>query len=462
MVLSTGIAVAQDAVPWARSLEEAQQIAAQRQQLVLVHFYGDNCPPCKALDANVFPRPEFARGLTANYVPVKINASQNRALAVKYGVNSWPTDVILTAEGTPVVKPFNSPADPVRYLGALDQVAAAHRARMNPEVPVAYNQPTSSQPANSAANVSPAIQSNPYSNPRIASAPTQQPQGQQGVQPQQNLYDPNGYKSQAAPNAPDRRSTFQPAGVGQAYVGGAPYSEPRSDLPPRGAQHDPRAAAQNVHPQMPVADNARGLQSQASDSIYGNHGEGPVQAQRDPRSEQAQFAPQQRPDYAPQQPPMNAPRPQIQGNPMIANSPAAAPQQDPRVQVNTPAGNPPTGLDGFCPVTLTESTKWTKGDTRFGAIHRGRTYLFATQVEQQKFMANPDKYSPMLSGFDPVKYIEQGVLVDGKRQHGIVHEGQMYLFSDEAALDKFCKSPNNFTNPVRQAMQQSVAPRNFR
>src|SRR5688500_13599177 len=117
VTLTTGIVAASppagglDAVPWARSLEEAQQIAAQRHQLILLHFYGDNCPPCKALEANVFPRQDFARGLTANYVPVKINASQNRQLAAKYGIQNWPTDVIVTADGTPIMKPVGCPPD---------------------------------------------------------------------------------------------------------------------------------------------------------------------------------------------------------------------------------------------------------------------------------------------------------------------------------------------------------------
>ena len=61
LLLTSSTVVGQDAVPWARSLEEAQQIAGQRGLLVLVDFYGDNCPPCRALDANVFPKPASRR-----------------------------------------------------------------------------------------------------------------------------------------------------------------------------------------------------------------------------------------------------------------------------------------------------------------------------------------------------------------------------------------------------------------
>jgi protein disulfide-isomerase len=141
-----------------------------------------------------------------------------------------------------------------------------------------------------------------------------------------------------------------------------------------------------------------------------------------------------------------------------------APPRDVRREAQAPAptaaaANPPIGLEGFCPVSITEGTKWTKGDVRFGAIHRGRTYLFGSAAEQQKFLANPDKYSPMLSGFDVVKYIEQGTLVDGKRNHGIVHQGHMYLFTDEASLTKFCENPNTYIPPVQQAMQRAATRR---
>jgi YHS domain-containing protein len=115
-------------------------------------------------------------------------------------------------------------------------------------------------------------------------------------------------------------------------------------------------------------------------------------------------------------------------------------------------------MEGYCPVSLMESSHWTKGDVRFGAIHRGRTYLFASPGEQQKFLANPDRYSPMLSGYDPVAYLEQGKMVDGRRQCGIVHEGRMYLFTDEGSLQRFCDSPERYTGGVRQAMQQDPAP----
>jgi YHS domain-containing protein len=126
---------------------------------------------------------------------------------------------------------------------------------------------------------------------------------------------------------------------------------------------------------------------------------------------------------------------------------------------------PPVALDGFCPVTLLETvardpsdrTAWKKGDKQFGAIHRGRTYLFASAAHQQRFLANPDGFAPVLSGCDPVRFAERGEFVDGKRAYGIITpDRQIYLFAEEATRNRFEQSPASYSGAIRQAMQASA------
>jgi protein disulfide-isomerase len=114
-------------------------------------------------------------------------------------------------------------------------------------------------------------------------------------------------------------------------------------------------------------------------------------------------------------------------------------------------------LEGYCPVTLFETRKWRRADARWGVVHRDRTYLFAGPDQQQKFLEDPDRYAPMLSGFDPVRYLEQGQLVEGRRQHGLWYRNQMFLFADEASLEQFWKNAEDFAPRVEQAMQRPVA-----
>ncbi len=117
-----------------------------------------------------------------------------------------------------------------------------------------------------------------------------------------------------------------------------------------------------------------------------------------------------------------------------------------------PEGSPELGLDGYCPVTLKERRVWQRGVTQWGAIHRGRTYLFVSAEARQKFFTNPDMYSPVLSGCDPVVALTTGNLVKGRRDFGAEYRGMVFLFSAEDTLQQFEANPEAFHMRVRQAM----------
>jgi YHS domain-containing protein/thiol-disulfide isomerase/thioredoxin len=125
------------------------------------------------------------------------------------------------------------------------------------------------------------------------------------------------------------------------------------------------------------------------------------------------------------------------------------PAPDPRV---LPPGAPSLGFDGFCPVSMRTQWKWVPGDPRWGIVHRGRTYWFAGQAEQQQFWAEPDRYSPALSGMDPVLAIDHSQQVPGKREHSICYDNLFYMFASEATLQQFTSTPERYAVGVRRAM----------
>ena len=96
--------------------------------------------------------------------------------------------------------------------------------------------------------------------------------------------------------------------------------------------------------------------------------------------------------------------------------------------------------------------QWIPGDVKWGAIHRGRTYLFAGQAQQQQFLAEPDQFSPVLSGADAVIAVDQQQRIDGRREHGLEYNGRFYLFSTEASLQQFSSNPERYAEAVRQAV----------
>jgi YHS domain-containing protein len=112
----------------------------------------------------------------------------------------------------------------------------------------------------------------------------------------------------------------------------------------------------------------------------------------------------------------------------------------------------PIGFDGYCPVSMRTQWKWVPGDRRFGIVHRGRTYLMAGPAEQQQFWADPDRFSPALSGLDPVLAMDHGQQVPGKREHSIDYQNLFYMFASEATLQQFTSTPERYAAAVRQAM----------
>jgi hypothetical protein len=82
--------------------------------------------------------------------------------------------------------------------------------------------------------------------------------------------------------------------------------------------------------------------------------------------------------------------------------------------------------------------------------------LLASQPDQQRFLSDPDRYSPALSGYDPVRFADTHQLVEGRREYGVFFANTYYLFADEAALVKFEGQPHGYVQVVRQAMANSA------
>lgn len=154
-----------------------------------------------------------------------------------------------------------------------------------------------------------------------------------------------------------------------------------------------------------------------------------------------------------QPPVMQAPaiQPPAMQPPVIQPSAPQLPAGQPTITAQAPANNALLGLDGYCPVQLIEKHAWVKGDRRWGAIHEGRTYLFAGPDEQRRFFADPQRYAPVNTGNDVVMSVEQRRATPGRRQHGVTYQGHVYLFAEEATLQKFSKNPSYFANQAMQA-----------
>ena len=160
-----------------------------------------------------------------------------------------------------------------------------------------------------------------------------------------------------------------------------------------------------------------------------------------------------------------APAPQIQvvTNPYASLQPQqpqqAAVTQAPAAPASSlvdqlPPGCPPLAFDGCSPVYLSTHNQWKEGNPKIGAIHRGQTFLFVDETERAQFLANPDAYSPVFSGLDPVLLLDVNQAVPGLRRFGYRHRGAFYLFSSAETKAKFADNADGYAGAVRMAMNR--------
>jgi YHS domain-containing protein/thioredoxin-related protein len=411
-------ALAQTRIPWLENLQQAQQIAHQEQRLLLIHFYSDTCPPCRRLEQVVFPNPEVYRAMSMNYVPVKINGDRARDTAMRFQVTGWPTDVIADAQGRVIYKTV-SPPDPARYVQLLNAVAADSRAAAAPVAGAGRGTP-SAEPAvnhafaaynNRSDSGSPPVY--PAAEARTDSLDSRAGRGQpyavRGTDPYgaqvRGPMDAGSQPSFAA--APVPREQVNP------YVSPyAPASSPGSS--PRASDYDLRSSWSPAPPMNDAAPNVSARQSLST-----------------PTNDVSSISPGWQENC-------------FASNPSVSEAPAASGPPS--------TASAPQAMDGFCPVTLSEQERWVKGDPRWGAVHRGCTYLFLSQQHQQRFLSDPDRYSPVLSGFDPAHYVDRGELVPGQRAHGMWFRGKTYLFADEQSLDRFAQAPEFYAQRAHEIM----------
>lgn len=131
----------------------------------------------------------------------------------------------------------------------------------------------------------------------------------------------------------------------------------------------------------------------------------------------------------------------------------------------TASANTPVGLEGKCPVTLLKDEKWVNGSKQWGCRHRGKLYFFTSREYRDEFMTAPDKFAPVLAGYDVVEYRETGRLVEGKNSIGIFagdqNSRQVYRFASKENMQRFKADSGRYNQAVQTAMQSANA-RTFR
>src|SRR6266851_3556927 len=91
-------AIAQE-VEWRTDYNKARQEATEKGKPLLLDFGTENCFYCKKLDATTFRDTTVAGILNKSFIPLKIDANRNGALADALHVDRYPTLVLAAPDG---------------------------------------------------------------------------------------------------------------------------------------------------------------------------------------------------------------------------------------------------------------------------------------------------------------------------------------------------------------------------
>jgi len=481
---------AQQGSAWQPTLESARRVAAQTNRLVLAYFWGAGCPACRMMEQEVLGQPSFAENLQSNYVLVKVNVEHFPSTGERYRISLLPTTLVLLPDDQ-VLDRIQGRVEAGQYLARLNRVAMDTRQRFaqvaamrpaGPPVEAAVQPPIAGPPQPGAAPMGPT---------QAGSSTAGPPSNPGGPWP------PGPARPDRSPPSPEMASLAERQGF-------APIGPVNSQQPPAGAPKlsDDRYAdyfnqrAPHAQTPSPPTDRASpGLAAGENRSLPGPQ-TSPAMGPAAPNSMSSISPPMGPPmrESPAVPPPLVGDGPRMPSQPMTAHSPldrpplANRPFSIPSAQAPAPPGtgtseggrpasppvgsappvapnatataaNPPVGLEGYCPVHLCEKQAWVVGVHPWGAIHRGRTYLFKGPDEQRRFLEAPDRYAPVLSGNDPVLALEQGQTVNGRREHGVFYKGRIYLFSSEDTLKRFEKNADHYAALVLQAMAPTPDPR---
>ncbi|XZE17932.1 DUF255 domain-containing protein [Pirellulaceae bacterium SH449] len=401
-LLSPSVFAEDLSIRWFDDFNAGVQYANSQQFPIMLHFYGESCPPCKMLEKRAYKNAELVGKINKQMVAIKINGDRQKELRDRYQVRSWPTDVYLTPTGKELYR-TTSPQDPAVYAQLVDRVSL-QCADWNVEQ-MAARQSQNQRLANRTA--AQAIQA-----------------GQSPISPSLTGPAPHPVITQSRiaglpPTTNQSPSELKQRRIDNPYVASGPVVVPPAQSHAMSQQHNSvaeqpvRRVDSHSSPSNPVTERTPSMETSPSGSSV------PV-----------------------------ASRP-VAAQPIAANlrTPASDFNLDPRVappasQKISPAQH---GLDGFCPVTLVMAIRnksadcWVEGRPEFAVRHRGRVYFCSSEQARKMFLDEPDSFAPALSNYDLIHFVKTGHLIDGRSEFGSFQPttGKVFLFANQQNCDEF-------------------------
>ncbi|GAB4328787.1 MAG: hypothetical protein Kow0074_24900 [Candidatus Zixiibacteriota bacterium] len=88
-------------ITWHHSFAQAQSLARETERHIIAEFYTDWCPWCRKLDDSTLAHP-LVEAMADSFVFLRVNAELDTALVTRYGVNAYPTVILIEGNGNEV------------------------------------------------------------------------------------------------------------------------------------------------------------------------------------------------------------------------------------------------------------------------------------------------------------------------------------------------------------------------
>jgi thiol:disulfide interchange protein DsbD len=116
-----------DAIAWLTSYEAALRTAHDQRRPVMIDFYTDWCGWCKKLDADTYVDTQVISA-SVDFVSLKIDADQERAIAARYNITGFPTILFIDSAGKEVHRIVGY-RPPQAFLVEMKTALAAFQAK---------------------------------------------------------------------------------------------------------------------------------------------------------------------------------------------------------------------------------------------------------------------------------------------------------------------------------------------
>ncbi|MEC8240087.1 MAG: thioredoxin domain-containing protein, partial [Planctomycetota bacterium] len=338
VLLTPAMVTAEELIPWMDDLDQAFSKAEQENKLVLIHFWHEQCAPCRKLESFVFKDGKIAAAIDRDYVAVKVNTRKNPALAKRYKIKSVPQDLVYRSDGE-ILSQRISPSNSRGYMFMLSQTVKSARGKQG-GVDVAVVRAVN---GNDPSGI-PVVQGQSQFTP---------PSGPKGFRSGHRLSDQS--VDQIDPSAqagPANQSSLPAVSVPSQVVDNPFVGEQGAQNVPVNTSFDP-SKIKNVNTVAIVN--------------YDQNAETTTVRQAEVRDEGDPQPAVVEPDSPTSDTTVESAQPGQTESP----SGDAAQTQEALGPDSPEASLPPLGLEGFCPIALIENKEWKEGDRQFGCIHRG-------------------------------------------------------------------------------------------